>query len=289
MSETETETVGPETEPVEPEPEEEEAEETETETEPEGEPEAEPEATDDAETETEPEGRCEAETSVGGTHYRCSLDAGHEDEHSFQPVDTNDSGDPEQASLEAFQKSQKRVVGYVERYQKVLREEMGDEFDALTPCPLCPDWTPGFFFPGQVALMDDDQRIAVRLAIGDAELPSYQEDTHRHVCETCGGWGRVLTGSKRAQQDVLDCLDCAGKGYRSDQKARQEQQRQPEGEIVSGPWPLEAGQEPAPEQEPEIDPWGTPPGAPYYGVLLNFRPEGWEEEVAQYRAANGLG
>lgn len=250
------------------------------------EPETEPEQDEDAETKEAAEGRCEAETSAGGTAYRCSLEAAHEGEHSFQAVEASDTGDDEQASLEAFHKSQKRVIGYVDRYTKILAEELGPEFEHLSQCPLCPEWTPGFFFPGQVAMMSDEQRIAVRLAIGDAELPSYAQDTHRQVCETCSGWGRVLTGSKRAQQDVLDCLDCAGKGYRSDQAARVVQQQQPEGEIISGPWI--APDAPPAAEVPDADPWGTPPGAPYYGVMLHFRPEGWEDEVAQYKAANGL-
>lgn len=276
----EPETVEPEIEP-----------ETETEPEaPEGEPETDaPKTETESETqdeiEDEPEGRCEAETSAGGTDYRCSLDAGHDDAHSFQAVDQTDTGDEEAVSLEAFQKSQKRVIGYVDRYTKILAEELGPEFEHLTQCPLCPEWTPGFFFPGQVAMMSDEQRIAVRLAIGDAELPSYGQDVHRHVCETCQGWGRVLTGSKRAQQDVLDCIDCQGKGYRSDQAARTLAQQQPEGEIVSGPWIVPA--DATADEAPDTDPWGTPVGAPYFGVMLHFRPEGWEDEVAQWKAANG--
>lgn len=255
----------------------------------------EPETPDEPEVKTDPdeddepeavaEGRCAEVIHVLGHPYRCALDTDHGGEHSFQTADRDAVDDGVREAHEAFEKSMKRVEGYADRYRKVLAEEMGDEFDALTPCPLCPEHTPGFFFPGQVATMSDEQQIAVRLAIGDAELPSYGQDVHRHVCETCGGWGRVLTGSKRAQQDVLDCLDCAGKGYRSDQAARAVAQMQPEGEIVSGPWIVP--DQPQADAAPETDPWGTPPGAPYYGVMLHFRPEGWEQEVAQWKAANG--
>lgn len=241
---------------------------------------------DEGETGDEPEGRCEAETSAGGTAYRCSLNAGHEGEHRFQPLDSSDDGDEGAADLEAFQRSRKKIEGYVTRYEKALREELGDEFAALIACPLCPEETPGFLFPMIVGQMTDEQRVAVRLVIGDAELPDYSEDTHRHRCSTCDGWGRVLTGSRKAQQDVLDCLDCAGKGFRSDMKGAvaavvQEQEAQ----VVSGPWDTA---EPAAPPEPDTDPWGTPPGAPYYGVLLNLRPEGWEAEVAAYKLANGI-
>ncbi|HJR04786.1 MAG TPA: hypothetical protein VKA83_24300 [Methylomirabilota bacterium] len=266
-------------EPTEPGPDEEEEAETEVQ------PEPEPEPSED-EPQDEPEGRCEAETSAGGTAYRCSLDAGHEGEHRFQPLDASDDGDEGAADLEAFQRSRKKIEGYVTRYEKALREELGDEFAALISCPLCPEETPGFLFPMIVGQMTDEQRVAVRLVIGDAELPDYSEDTHRHRCQTCDGWGRVLTGSRKAQQDVLDCMDCGGKGFRQEGRvAAPPAGTEPQAEVVSGPWVTD---EPAAPAEPDTDPWGTPPGAPYYGVLLNLRPEGWEAEVAAYKLANGI-
>lgn len=266
----------PELDPEQPQPDEEE-EATETEPTPE-EPDTDPDA--------EPEGRCEAQTTVGGTPYRCSLDAMHEGEHQFQPLDTTDTGEEQDAGLEAFRESQKRIAGYVSRYEKALREEMGPEFEALAPCPLCPEQTPGFIFPGMAYGISEEARVAVRAAIGDEDLSEYRDDPYRKVCETCGGRGNTKVDVFVPSERTHKCDDCAGKGWQRTSKTPPAGQV---AEVVAGPWPAAEAVEQA-EEDPltQPDPWGTPPGAPYFGVMLNLRPEGWEQEVAAWKAANGV-
>lgn len=282
VEEPETET---EPEPTEPTPEEQEEGET-SEPTPEPEPETEPGEGEPGEPVDESE-RCEAETTAGGNRYRCSLQAEHEGEHAFQPLDAGDSGEPADPleSPEA-RKRMKSIRDRGDKLQRDITEFATDYSQPLFPCPRCADGFPGHCWHPDAVEMSEEEKVQVRLSIGDTILPEYQPDKYRETCETCGGHGKVLTGSHVASQGTIACDDCGGKGW-TDKRGEKAPPAAP-APVIAGPW--EAA--PEPEGEPDArtlpDSFGTPPGAPYYGVMLHLRPDGWEQEVAAWKVSQGL-
>lgn len=224
----------------------------------------------------------------------------HEPEHDDDELEEDESGDneePEQLGDEQERQAAAQTEKEIERNHKALEknatrhvkrvaEVLGDDFEMLQPCPRCWPLAPGFYWPPDVAPVTAELAIAVRASIGEEVLPEYQQDTHRTACASCGGWGRVRTGSKVSQQDALACLDCAGKGWVGDTKVATG--GVPRNGEVAPPFPLPLEQLEEAEAVEEADPWGTPVGAPYYGVLLNLRPVGWQDEVAAWKLAQGV-
>src|SRR5579859_4596083 len=99
---------------------------------PETEPDTEP--TPEPEPEPEPEGRCEAETTVGGTEFRCALQALHEGEHAFTAIDAEH---PEPVTTAAVdRKALEKLANEAMRHRKRLEEIMGDDANLLVPCVL---------------------------------------------------------------------------------------------------------------------------------------------------------
>lgn len=224
--------------------------------------------------------------------------------HELEPDDEDleeDEGDDDQEREELGDEQQRQAAAQTEkeiernhkaleknavRHVKRVAEVLGDDFAMLKPCPRCWPLAPGFYWPPDVAPVTAELAIAVRASIGEEVLPEYQQDTHRTACTSCGGWGRVRTGSKVSQQDALACLDCAGKGWIGDTKVATGGVAR-NGEVAPD-FPLPLG--PIEPEEPveDADPWGTPVGAPYYGVLLNLRPAGWQDEVAAWKLSQGV-
>lgn len=47
------------------------------------------------------------------------------------------------------------------------------------------------------------------------EVEALQPHDDFRACDTCKGWGQVLTGSKRAGNEARDCPDCGGSGFKA--------------------------------------------------------------------------
>ena len=113
------------------------------------------------------------------------------------------------------------------------------------------------------------RREFINGALGGAPEADYREHPTESICDSCDGWGQVYTGSKVANQDLLNCPACNGLGHRVKQGA---------------PLPTFAGQPPAPaasqpgyeipystvpmSEQVRIgkDAWQRDPGHPHYGV-----------------------
>lgn len=91
-------------------------------------------------------------------------------------------GEPSRRELQAFAREQ-------ERHEQVIRELMGADVAAFVPCSHC-------------------QGIGLT-------PPEPEPRTHEHfkACETCAGYGAVLTGSRRQGNELRDCPACGGRGY----------------------------------------------------------------------------
>lgn len=149
-----------------------------------------PQQTDAAELELEQANRCEAETTVGGTPYRCSLEAEHEGEHSFQPVDETDDAETDDPGDEPTDDQRvKRLRKLMKGFEAELRDVL-DADEPLTPVPM--EGAIGFMVPGALDLRENDKF---------------------RRCPTCNGHGAVLTGSVADGQQTADCPRCGQRGY----------------------------------------------------------------------------
>jgi hypothetical protein len=261
--------VEPVEEPVEPEPE------------PGLEPEPEPE--EPAELASDPENRCDEETSIVGTPYRCSLNVGHEGEHFYQTVDGTDSDAPAELADPNFERRRKSIQNRGDSLARDIESFAADYEQELLPCPRCANGFLGFCWHPHIVPLTEEEIIAVKLSMGEEILPDYQQDPYRKKCETCEGWGRTATFSHVANQGAVVCDDCNGKGWKDGRGA----QARPVAlaEVPALPWSDPAEQQGEPDPRTQPDSFGTPPGAPYYGVMLHLRPDGWQAEVAAWEAA----
>lgn len=123
-----------------------------------------------------------------------------------------------------------------ERHAESVRRIMGAFAVGLEPCRECGGL--GFGAPG----------------------PKPQPHDFFQTCETCAGFGQVLTGSLRAGQEARDCPACMGRGYL--------EQLDPAG----APLAPQPGTPPAPIVTPapaQLEPTGNgeqPTTAPRFGV-----------------------
>jgi hypothetical protein len=166
--------------------------------------------------------------------------------------------DEEQAVV--FDKAIKRAKTYMSAIPLIL----GDSAQELALCPRCTDFIPGFTLPLNLKPVSDEQKVAVKLSIGELSAPEYRPDSSAEVCNSCDGYGKVSTGSLVPTQAVLQCRRCSGRGWvgpRADSAPTQAQTLAPgNGFVVDD----------AVEPKPVMDPWGRAIDDPLYGVMPGF-------------------
>lgn len=226
--------------------------------EPQGEPE--PQETGDADepaTGDSTVGRCEAQTEMSTGSYRCALDAGHDGEHSFAPVDPSDTGEPSEAELaaEANDEEVKGMQRAVRNYSKAIVGVLGPDLGPFTLCPCCSPMTPGLYIDHP---HDEAEMAQLRSIVGLPSLDNYKRDNNYATCATCDGLGTVLTGSKVPAKMTARCFACNGDGFIIHDPSRQA--------TAAPPPPNGAPPEghPVPGDPPPYDPWGRPYGDPDY-------------------------
>jgi hypothetical protein len=176
---------------------------------PEPEPEPEPEPVEpEPEPEPEPEARCEAETTVGGTRYRCALEAGHDDEHRFQPLE--DAAPAQEPDAKDISKRLRQLENEAERHAKRIQEIIGADAEGLIMCELCPPNFGGWRFDNAPS---EEVTQRVRVAIGLPDVSNFASSATERVCDDCRGLGKVRTGSLVPNRETVTCDACAGKGY----------------------------------------------------------------------------
>ena len=106
-------------------------------------------------------------------------------------------------------KAQKRAETYVKNVIDVL----GDASKELSACPRCGDFLPGFILPHQLKPVTEEQRVAVKVSMGEQADPTFMQSERASVCTKCDGWGKVLTGSKVAAKSKVTCPECGGDGW----------------------------------------------------------------------------
>src|ERR1051326_4726655 len=112
---------------------------------------------------------------------------------------------------QAFKKLEKVRESVATRVDAIL----GEDALALVPCPMCVNLAPGFLYPPEVSPLPDEQKAALLALLGFDMPQSYNHHPTYTACPTCDGEGRVETGSKVPGHSVVDCPQCAGKGWAS--------------------------------------------------------------------------
>jgi hypothetical protein len=111
-----------------------------------------------------------------------------------EPVEGEDEdiapGEPPQPEPSA-EEQVKQLEGALRRFEKAMAKALNVE-PPLDPVPM--DGAVGFMFPGAMELRTHDRF---------------------HICTTCNGFGKVLTGSHNPEHSTRDCPDtrCSGRGY----------------------------------------------------------------------------
>lgn len=144
-----------------------------------------------------------------------------------------------------------------ERHEKRLRQIMGNLFEGHEVCPLC--LATGWLVPFEPGTFDPGQREAVEAAMGVAQEPEYREAKDAHKCETCDGWGKVLSGARRDESRFVDCVDCGALGY---------QRVAPGSNVTQMPmvtFPPAGPPAAAAPASAMFDPWGRAGGHPDWG------------------------
>jgi hypothetical protein len=237
------------------------------------EPGPEPEPDDDEANERLPTvGRCEAETTVGGTLYRCALEEGHEDDHSFQPL--QEAAPAQDDSEKLMLKSMKSLEREAERHANRIREIVGPDANDLLMCPLCPPNFGGWRF--DVAPSEDATR-ATRIAIGLPDMSNYAMSATERPCDDCRGLGKVRTGSVVPGRETTTCDACGGKGYVATRPRLNTSE-----DTAPAPAPVN-GDAAHVEDGIKRDMFGTPEGDPDYNLMpaARARPiEYWQAQRA---------
>lgn len=187
-----------------------------------------------------------------------------EERDGLQPDPPPPPPDDNAASEADMEKQFKSLEREATRHANRVSEIMGDEAQAFEPCPRCIPAIPGFIYPPSIAPVPPDVIAAVKLSMGEGGRPDYNKAPHARACDTCGGHGRVLSGSHANGQELILCPTCEnGRGWiqvGDDMPARSVGVA--EGATVR---PIVA-----PEPLPDVDPWGREPSDPNYGRLPQF-------------------
>ncbi len=172
-------------------------------------------------------------------------DAGELEPDALAPPE--DLGAESGAAMEKMGKSLDALQRHVARR---IGEILGDDAGEWEECEICNYWnTPGWRHKGPLPSEVED---VVRVALGGHGLTEYLEDEYSRACEKCNGIGFVLTGSKAAGQETLQCLICKGMGWVAvGDERRTGAFATPNGSQASQPAPL-AQQQPAVAETPEL-------------------------------------
>ncbi len=113
----------------------------------------------------------------------------------------------EQEKERDFKKLERLAETYLPKALK-LADTLGIPVQA---CPLCT--FPGLAIPRTANEVTSDIEAAVLGMIGKNAPAEFKESAQYHRCETCDGWGEVLTGAQKEISRTAPCAPCGGKGY----------------------------------------------------------------------------
>jgi len=99
------------------------------------------------------------------------------------------------------------------RHRKRLGEILEEDALHIVPCPVCMDSFHGWVFDPQHIPLEESQRDRTLQLLNLADFEDIPQATWAQTCQTCGGHGRVKTGSKKEGRETTGCLDCGEAGW----------------------------------------------------------------------------
>jgi hypothetical protein len=176
------------------------------------EPQTEPttEPTEPAEPPTEPE----APTEPQGPEptQEPDVEPTEPQEPAQEPVE-GDEPAVEMRSEKELEKAFKAIDKLREHVANRLGVIMGEDAQALEPCPVCGDSMPGFVWPAGTVPLSPEKVGAVSAYIGLPDLTAYQDARDAKQCPDCKGLGDVKTYSLVPGNTIKMCSLCVGKGF----------------------------------------------------------------------------
>ena len=155
-----------------------------------------------------------------------------------------------------------KAAASAQTWRRRVENLFGEDFEALTGCPLCPDNLPGFIIPE--ALSPELRKQVIDYLQGQ-DAPEMTQEPGIEACDVCNGWGEALTGSKVPGKQTKLCSKCSGNGWTTNQDRQQwEQNAVLRGQAALAVVPPVTFS-PATITLPQTDQWGRPQGSPFYG------------------------
>jgi hypothetical protein len=112
--------------------------------------------------------------------------------------------------LEANQKKIDRArASFYDRVTAI----MGEDAQALVPCPACSYFVPGLIFPQE---LPDQVKAELWPFLGLPDPNDIAEAPDRRRCPTCKGRGKLQSGSLIPEYAIVKCRDCKGMGFKDD-------------------------------------------------------------------------
>lgn len=166
---------------------------------------------------------------------------------------------PQPPSPDDMERRQQAWERERDRHMRELEKRDDYRYSLSSVCPLCDGH--GLLYTPQTPEEGAQMRATILAMVGETTAEELKPHPRFHRCDTCGGEGKVYTGSKVPGQDALPCPDCNGQGHSG-------------GQSQTAPTPLPVAAVAAPSQPPPSeqerignDAWGRPPGHPHYGLL----------------------
>jgi hypothetical protein len=179
-----------------------------------------------------------------------------------------------------IKKRQDALSREAERHAGRVNEILGEDALGLIPCEACPPTVAGWHYPADAYPEGDPSRLLYEMLAGGSEAVLRHPARYKE-CPDCGGFGRVLTGSKEAQFVTKVCpnVDCKGTGY-VDTDARS-------APVIQLTSPADAEQPGEQQPTPDVDFLGRPVGHPNYGKMTSYMTP--DELAIDQRDGFGLG
>jgi len=110
---------------------------------------------------------------------------------------------------QAFKKIERSHKTYVRAVSNALEESATD----LLPCPLCEGAVPAFVNRHDAGHVDPETAGAVYAFLNMTPPEQLRESRLNERCGTCGGHGKLVTGSLVPQYETRVCDECNGFGF----------------------------------------------------------------------------
>jgi len=171
--------------------------------------------------------------------------------------------EPEPLSEKEINKRIESLERERERHTKRVSEILQEESLDLVPCEACEPAIPGFHYPAAMYPAGEPQRALYELLSGGSDA-QMQHPSRYVVCDTCNGFGQVLTGARNDMNRTITCPDCKAAGYHDLEAQRAQVVPLPQVQVTGGEYA------PPPPPPADTDFLGRPKGHPNYGKVTTY-------------------